>query len=164
VREYQQLAEEIPQLITDIVASERRVPVYTRERDGTILSGYGAIGQANVRLQVAERFFETHRELKAWMLPHFFEVWDNDKPVLKQHIVLGLGTAVQGIRDGRKRDYVLVELSQINFQGKALDNRRVTILSEEAQLPAQQQPSARRGQRGRAQATQGTLLEEDDEP
>jgi len=131
VQIYQQLAEEIPQLITDIIASERRVPVYTPERDGMILSGYGAIGQVNLRLQVAERFFETHKELKPWMLPQFFEVWDDGKPALKQQWVLQLGEPAVGVRDGRNGDYVLIELSQISFQGKTLDNRRVTLVLQE---------------------------------
>ncbi|MCL0079418.1 ATP-binding protein [Dehalococcoidia bacterium] len=159
VQTYQRLSEEIPQLITDIIASERRVPVYTPERNGTILSGYGAIGQANLRLQMAERFFETHKELKPWMLPQFFEVWDDGKPALKQQWVLELGKPTEAIKDGRKGDYVLVELSQISFQGKALDNRRVTLVLQEEQLQPRQQSSPRRGQGGRRQTTQGMLLE-----
>lgn len=131
VQTYQRLAEEVPQLIIEIIASDRRVPVYTPERNGTILSGYGAIGQANLRLQVAEQFFETHQELKPWMLPQFFEVWDDGKPALKQQLVLQLGEPAHGVKDGRKADYVLVELSQISFQGKAVDYRRVTLVLQE---------------------------------
>lgn len=156
VQTYQQLAEKIPQLINDIIASERRVPVYTLERNGTILSSYGAIGQANLRLQVAERFFETHKELKPWMLPQFFEVWDDGKPALKQQWVLQLGERVQGAKDGRKGNYVLVELSRINFLGKALDSRRVTLVPQE-----EQQAQPRRGQGKKGQATQGALLDEE---
>jgi len=158
VETYRRFTEEIPQLINNIIASERRVPVYTPECNSTVLSGYGAIGQVNLRLQVAERFFETHKELKPWMLSQFFEVWDDGKPALKQQWVLQLGQPAQGVRDGRRGDYVLVDLNQISFQGKALDNRHVTLISQEEQ-PQPQQPSPGRGQRGRAQATQGTLLE-----
>jgi hypothetical protein len=127
VQTYQRLAEELPELIRDIIASDERVPVYTPERDGTVLSGYGAVGQVNLRLRVAERFFEVHRELRPWMLPQFFEVWDDGKVALQQRWVLELGSPVRGTREGRSADYILVELSQISFRGgKALDNRRVT--------------------------------------
>jgi hypothetical protein len=47
VQTYQQLIEEVPQLIRDIIASDKRVPVYTPEQDGKVLSGYGAVGQVN---------------------------------------------------------------------------------------------------------------------
>jgi len=127
VQTYQRLAEELPELIRDIIASDERVPVYTPERDGTVLSGYGAVGQVNLRLRVAERFFEVHRELRPWMLPQFFEVWGDGKVALRQRWVLELGSPVRGTREGRSADYILVELSQISFRGgKALDNRRVT--------------------------------------
>jgi hypothetical protein len=128
VQTYQQLVEEVPQLIRNIIASDRQVPVYTPERaNGEIQSGYGAVGQVNLRLQVAERFFEVHRELRPWMLPQFFEVWDDGKVALQQRWVLELGSPVRGTREGRSADYILVELSQISFRGgKALDNRRVT--------------------------------------
>jgi hypothetical protein len=127
VQTYQRLAEELSELIRDIIASDERVPVYTPERDGTVLSGYGAVGRVNLRLQVAERFFEVHRELRPWMLPQFFEVWDDGKVALQQRWVLELGSPVRGTREGRSADYILVELSQISFRGgKALDNRRVT--------------------------------------
>jgi hypothetical protein len=127
VRTYQQLVEEVRQLIRDIIASDKRVPVYTPERDGKVLSGYGAVGQVNLRLQVAEQFFEVHKELRPWMLPQFFEVWDDGKVALQQRWVLELGSPVRGTREGRSADYILVELSQISFRGsKALDNRRVT--------------------------------------
>jgi hypothetical protein len=126
VQTYQQLIEEVPQLIRDIIASDKRVPVYTPEQDGKVLSGYGAIGQENLRLRVAERFFENHRDLKPWMLPQFFEVWDDGKVALQQRWVLELGNPVRGTREGRSADYILVELSQISFRGdKALDDRRV---------------------------------------
>jgi hypothetical protein len=126
VQTYQQLIEEVPQLIRDIIASDKRVPVYTPEQDGKVLSGYGAIGQENLRLRVAERFFKNHRDLKPWMLPQFFEVWDDGKVALQQRWVLGLGNPVRGTREGRSADYILVELSQISFRGdKALDDRRV---------------------------------------
>jgi hypothetical protein len=126
VQTYQQLIEEVPQLIRDIIASDKRVPVYTPERDGKVLSGYGAVGQVNLRLRVAERFFEDHRELKPWMLPQYFEVLDDGKVALQQRWVLELGNPVRGTREGRSADYILVELSQISFRGdKALDDRRV---------------------------------------
>jgi hypothetical protein len=129
VQTYQQLVEEVPQLIRDIIASDRQVPVYTPERaNGEIQSGYGAVGQVNLRLRVAERFFEVHRDLRPWMLPQFFEVWDDGKVALQQSWVLELGNPVRGTREGRLADYILVELSQISFRGgKALDNRRVTF-------------------------------------
>jgi uncharacterized protein len=128
VQTYQQLVEEVPQLIRDIIASDRQVPVYTPERaNGEIQSGYGAVGQVNLRLRVAERFFEVHRDLRPWMLPQFFEVWDDGKVALQQSWVLELGNPVRGTREGRLADYILVELSQISFRGgKALDDRRVT--------------------------------------
>jgi hypothetical protein len=129
VQTYQRLAEELPELIREIIASDERVPVYTPECDGTVLSGYGAVGQVNLRLRVAERFFENHRELRPWMLPQFFEVWGDGKVALRQRWVLELelGSPVRGTREGRSADYILVELSQISFRGgKALDNRRVT--------------------------------------
>jgi len=127
VQTYQQLVEEVPQLIRDIIASDRQVPVYTPEQDGKVLSGYGAVGQVNLRLRVAKRFFEVHRDLRPWMLPQFFEVWDDGKAALQQRWVLELGNPVRGTRDGRLANYILVELSQISFSGgKALDDRRVT--------------------------------------
>jgi hypothetical protein len=126
VQTYQQLIEEVPQLIGDIIASDKRVPVYTPVQDGEVLSGYGAIGQENLRLRVAERFFENHSDLKPWMLPQFFEVWDNGKVALQQRWVLERGSPVRGTREGRSADYILVELSQISFRGdKALDDGRV---------------------------------------
>jgi hypothetical protein len=158
VQTYQQLVEEVPQLIRDIIASDRRVPVYTPERDGTVLSGYGAVGQVNLRLQMAERFFEAHKELRPWMLPQFFEVWDDGKVALQQRWVLELGEPVRGTKEGCPADYVLVELSQIRFQGKTLDNRRVTLVEPEP-AQAQEQPQSKREPRGKRQATQGALFE-----
>jgi len=158
VQTYQRLVEEVPQLIRDIIASDRRVPVYTPERDGTVLSGYGAVGQVNLRLQMAERFFEVHRELRPWMLPQFFEVWDDGKVALQQRWVLELGNPVRGTKEGRSADYVLVELSQISFRGKALDSRRVTLVEAE-QAQAQEQPQPKWELHGKRQATQGTLFE-----
>jgi hypothetical protein len=133
---YQSLSEEIPQLVSDVIASERRVPVYTPERDGTVVSGFGAIGQVNLRLQIADRFFKAHKELKAWMLPQFFEVWDDGKVALQRQWVLQLGEPVQCVKDGRRGDYILIELSQVSFQAKNLDDRRVTLVSQEEQAQA----------------------------
>jgi len=159
VQTYQRLVEEVPQLIRDIIASDRRVPVYTPERDGTVLSGYGAVGQVNLRLQMAERFFEVHRELRPWMLPQFFEVWDDGKVALQQRWVLELGNPARGTKEGRSADYVLVELSQIGFhEGKALDSRRATLVEAE-QAQAQEQPQPKWELHGKRQATQGTLFE-----
>ena len=163
VQSYQRLIEEVLQLIRDIIASDRRVPVYTPERDGTVLSGYGAVGQVNLRLQMAERFFEAHKELRPWMLPQFFEVWDDGKVALQQRWVLELGNPVLGTKEGRSADYVLVELSQVSFRGKALDNRRVTLVEPE-QSQDQEQPQSKRGSRGKKQAAQGTLFETSDLP
>jgi len=128
VQTYQQLVEEVRNLIRDILASDRQVPVYTPVlANGEIVSGYGAVGQVNLRLRVAELFFEVHGDLRPWMLPQFFEVWDDGKVALRQRWVLELGSPVRGTREGRLADYILVELSQISFRGgKALDNRRVT--------------------------------------
>jgi hypothetical protein len=128
VQTYQQLVEEVRNLIRDILASDRQVPVYTLVlANGEIVSGYGAVGQVNLRLRVAELFFEVHGDLRPWMLPQFFEVWDDGKVALRQRWVLELGSPVRGTREGRSADYILVELSQISFRGgKALDNRRVT--------------------------------------
>lgn len=139
VQTYQRLIEEVPQLISDIIASDRRVPVYTPERNGTALSGYGAIGQINLRLQVAERFFETYKEVKPWMLPQFFEVWDDGKVALQKRWVLVLGKPVEGIKDGKQADYILVELDKITFQGKSLDTRRVILVEQIAQEQAVEQ-------------------------
>jgi hypothetical protein len=128
VQTYQQLVEEVGNLIRDILASDRQVPVYTPVlANGEIVSGHGAVGQVNLRLRVAELFFEVHGNLRPWMLPQFFEVWDDGKVALRQRWVLELGSPVRGTREGRSADYILVELSQISFRGgKALDNRRVT--------------------------------------
>jgi hypothetical protein len=127
VQTYQKLIEEVPQLIRYIIASDRQVPVYTPEQDGKVLSGYGAVGQVNLRLRVAKLFFEVHTDLRPWMLPQFFEVWEDGKVALQQRWVLELGNPVRGTRDGRLANYILVELSQISFSGgKALDDRRVT--------------------------------------
>jgi len=127
VQTYQKLIEEVPQLIRYIIASDRQVPVYTPEQDGKVLSGYGAVGQVNLRLRVAKLFFEVHTDLRPWMLPQFFEVWEDGKVALQQRWVLELGSPVRGTREGRSADYILVELSQISFSGgKALDDRRVT--------------------------------------
>jgi len=158
VQKYQRLVEEVPQLINEIIASDPRVPVYTPEQDGKMLSGYGAIGQVNLRLRVAERFFEIHRELKPWMLPRFFEVWNDSKVALQQGWVLELGKPVQGGKEGHSADYILVKLSQISFRGKALDSRRVTLVEPE-QAQAQEQPQPKREPHGKRQATQGTLFE-----
>jgi len=67
----------------------------------------------NLRFRVAERFFKVHEELRPWMLPQFFEVWDDDKIVLQQRWVLELGDDVKGTKEGEqhKADYVLVALS-----------------------------------------------------
>ena len=144
VQTYQQLIEEVPQLISDIIASDRRVPVYTPERNGTALSGYGAIGQWNLRFQMAERFFEAHKDVKPWMLPQFFETWDDGKVALHQRLVPELGEPVQGTKDGKQADYVLVRLDQITFQkGKTLDTRRVILVEQGAQEQAVEQPESR---------------------
>jgi len=162
VQSYQRLVKEVPQLINDIVASDRRVPVYTPERDGAVLSSYGAVGQVNLRLQMAERFFEAHRELRPWMLPQVFEVWDDGKVALQQRWVLELGEPARGTRDGKQADYILIELNQIAFRGKTLDTRRVTLMEQEAQEQAtgQSQPRTRgRGRRG--QTAQPSLFEKE---
>jgi len=93
------------------------------------------------------------------MLPQFFEVWNDGKPALQQQWLLRLGEPVQGLRDGRSGDYVLVELSKIHFQGKALDNRRVNLVSQEEQPEVHPVPFTR-AQR-EPQATQERLLEDD---
>jgi hypothetical protein len=128
VQTYQQLVEEVRKLIRDILASDRQVPVYTPVlANGEIVSGYGAVGQVNLRLRVAELFFEVHGDLRPWMLPQFFEVWKYPTTfALQQRWVLELGNPVRGTREGRSADYILVELSQISFRDdKALDDRRV---------------------------------------
>jgi hypothetical protein len=114
VQTYQQLVEEVRNLIRDILASDRQVPVYTPVlANGEIVSGYGAVGQVNLRLRVAKLFFEVHGDLRPWMLPQFFEVWDDGKVALRQRWVLELGSPVRGTREGRSADYILVELSQM---------------------------------------------------
>lgn len=127
VRKYRQLLEEVPRLIMDIINADPRVPVYTPVRNGKVLSDSGAINLRNLQLRAAERFFEIHGELKPWMFPQFFEVWDEGKVALRQRWVLKLGELFRGTKDGRSADYILVKLSQINFcDGKALDSRPVT--------------------------------------
>jgi hypothetical protein len=163
VQTYQRLIEEVPQLIRDIIASDKRVPVYIPERDGKVLSGYGAVGQVNLRLRVAERFFEDHRELKPWMLPQYFEVLDDGKVALQPRWVLKLGKPVRGIKEGRSADYVLVELSQISFRGKVLDNKRVTITEKEEakEQKTEDSQASPKGKAKRSQTTQLNLLGEE---
>jgi hypothetical protein len=116
------------QLVSGIVASDRGVPVYTPKKDGTVVSNRGAVGQANLRLQTAERFFEAHPEVRPWMLPQFFEVWDDGKPALRWQWVLGLGEHVRGTKGGKHSDYVLIDLYQHLLQTKTLDARRVSLV------------------------------------
>jgi len=162
VQTYQRLVEEVPQLIRDIIASDRLVPVYTPERDAAVLSGYGAVGQVNLRLRVAEQFFQDHKELRPWMLPQFFEVWEDGKFALQQRWVLELGKPVEGAKGETSADYVLIELSQIDFRGgKSLDNRRVTITNqdkpkgEETEETKESHPK----ERGKNRKRQATNLE-----
>lgn len=162
VQTYRLLIEEVPQIINDIIASDRRVPVYTPERDGSVLSGYGAIGQVNLRLQVTEQFFKNHRELRPWMLPQFFEVWGDGKVALQQRWVLEQGVPARGTKDGKQVDYILIELNRIAFRGKALDTRRVTLVEQEAQEQTTEQSQPRTKGRGkRGQTTQLNLLGEE---
>jgi hypothetical protein len=124
---YRQLVEEVHRLINGVITSDPRVPVYSPEQDGKVLSGYGAIKQANLPLRVAERFLEKRRVFKPWMLAEFFEVWRDGKIALQQRWALELGNPVRGTREGREADYILVDLNQISFRGgKARDDRRVT--------------------------------------
>ena len=127
VRNYKKLETEIFELIKDIIASDSQVPVYTPKCDGKVLSGYGVIGQVNLRLRTGERFFKIHPELKPWMLPQFFEVWDDGKAVLAQRWVLKLGEPVRGTKDGRETDYILIEL----HSGITLDSREVEVIKKE---------------------------------
>ncbi len=158
VQSYKQLVEKVPQLIRDIITSDRRVPVYTPSRNGKDLQGYGAVGQINLCLSVAEQFFKDHRELKPWMFPQFFEVWNNGKVALQQRWVLELGKPVCGIKDGASADYVLVDLSQINFRSnKSLDSRRVIIQDKpDGEETEESHPQMRR-KAGKTQATQTEL-------
>jgi len=129
VQSYEQLVNEVPKLIRNMIASGRRVPVYTPFYNGEKLQGYGAVGQVNLRLSVAEKFFkEDHSEFKPWMFPRFFEVWKGGKVALQQQWVLELGKSVRRTKDGSSEDYILVELSKIDFRsGKSLANRIVII-------------------------------------
>jgi hypothetical protein len=77
-----------------------------------IIPDCGAVGQVNLRLPVAGRFFEAHKELTPWMLPQFFEVWDDGKPALKQHLVTYLGEATQGtVGSVKERMRVLITMN-----------------------------------------------------
>ena len=157
VQIYQQYVKEVRQLIKDIIASDPRVPVYTPECDSKVLPSYGVVGQANLQLRVAERFFEDHRELKPWMFPQFFEVWDDGRIALQQRWVLELGKPVQGTKEGRSAEYILVELSQISFRGKTLDKKHV-VLTKEEKAKEQKTEDSQVSMKGKAKKAQTTQL------
>lgn len=128
VQSYQKIGAEVPLLVKNIIASDRRVPVYTPEQNGTSLLDKGVIGQINLRLQTAKRFFETHQDLKPWILPQFFEIWNNGNVALHQRLVMKVGEPVRGIKDVKEGDYILIPIDQITFQDKGQDNRRVNLV------------------------------------
>ncbi len=136
VQSYNQLVDqfvkEVSQLIRDIITSDKRVPVYTPYKNNNALSDCGAVGRANLCLSVAERFFEKYKELKPWMRPQFFEVWNDGRVALRQQWIPELGKAVLGTKDGSEADYILIDLRQIELcSSKSLDTRRVTIIDQD---------------------------------
>jgi hypothetical protein len=142
VRDYQALVDELHSLVDEVIASDRRVPVYTPIRNGAVVEGYGAVGQANLGLRVAECFLERHPDVKPWMLPQFFEEWQ-DKPILRWDYTAALGERIKGSKDNRSANYLLIPLSEISFRdNKALDPRRVVLLVSTEQPESEETPGS----------------------
>jgi hypothetical protein len=134
VEDYAGLASDVTRLISNIVATDRKVPVYTPLRSGSVLEGFGAIRLINLQFRTGEKFFEDHPDITPWMLPEFFEVWDDNKVVLQSRYALELGDFVLGTKDGSKSaEYILVRLTDISFQNKTLKDTRVTLTGEDRQ-------------------------------
>lgn len=135
VNEFKSIKGHLSQLVREVIATDKTVPVYTPvRRDNTIIDGQGAVNLMNVALRVAERFLENHRELKIWMFPQLFYERDR-KPALQRDYItsLGIGKVVNGRRQDQDQnsDYILIQLSNIEFRDKGLDSRKVVL--EESQ-------------------------------
>mgnify|MGYP001078570201 CR=1 FL=1 len=131
VREYQSLVTkfetELQRLVQNVIASDKQVPVYKPKRQGKVVKGGGAVNQTNLALRVAKLFFESHHDIKSWMLPQFFGEWDG-KPILQWSYTTAVGNRVRGRRKGRETDYLMIPLNQIQFQGKTLDSQKVELV------------------------------------
>jgi len=127
---YQQLIQEIMELIKEIIEADNKVPIYTPEKDNMILEGYGLINQYNLQFRVPDKFFSNHPELKPWMLSEYFEIWENGRPALKKQHLSQFGEFCNGTKENKQNPYLLIDLSKINLN-KGLNSQKVILERQE---------------------------------
>lgn len=123
-----QIAAELEQLVWQTITTDQKVPVYTPLCKGEVIGGYGAIREWNLRLKVAEKFFQDHPDISAMSLPQFFSEWKGT-PILQHSYISRFGKSV---KDRESKDFLLMHLGKIRFEGsKKLDTRTVEFQDQE---------------------------------